>query len=161
MLNSLIACVVGLITPIALVVPLSVNQTLPSGPAAIPSGMLPAFKPALNSLITCVFGLIIPTALVVPGSLNHMLPSGPIAIERTALPGFRPLVNLLITPSGRDPTDRAVPVAEPQVAVRARLNLGRIGPGRVELDDLPERCCPGDAGANGEHGSKQRYRDRR
>ena len=45
--------------PIAFVVPLSVNQTFPSGPAAIPSGMLPADR--LNSLIACVAGLIIPT----------------------------------------------------------------------------------------------------
>ena len=98
LLNSLIACVVGLIIPTACVVPLSVNQTFPSGPAAIPIGMLPAFRPLLNSLIACVVGLIIPTALVVPGSLNHMLPSGPIAIDRTALPGFRPLVNSVIVP---------------------------------------------------------------
>jgi hypothetical protein len=93
-----IACVVGLIIPIAFVVPLSVNQTFPSGPGAIPSGMLPAFKPLLNSLIACVAGLIIPTALVVPGSLNHMFPSVPIAIDRTALPGFRPLVNRVTVP---------------------------------------------------------------
>ena len=98
MLNSLIACVVGLITPIAFVVPLSVNQTLPSGPAVIPSGMQPPFKAALNSLIACVNGLMTPIARVVPGSLNHMFPSGPIAIERTALPGFRPVVNLAIVP---------------------------------------------------------------
>ena len=87
---------VGLIIPIAFVVPLSVNQTFPSGPAAIPSGMLLAGR--LNSLIACVVGLIIPTALVVPGSLNHMLPSGPIAIDRTALPGFRPVVNRVTVP---------------------------------------------------------------
>ena len=95
-MNSLIACVAGLIIPIALGLPLSVNQTFASGPAAIPSGML--VEGRLNSLIACVVGLIIPTALVVPGSLNHMLPSVPIAIDRTALPGFRPLVNLVTVP---------------------------------------------------------------
>ena len=63
--NSLIACVVGLITPIALVVPRSVNQRFPSGPTAIPYGQLPVFRPLLNSLTAWVAGLIIPIAGVV------------------------------------------------------------------------------------------------
>ena len=74
-------CVVGLIIPIALVVPASVNQRLPSGPQPAPAGgLLPAFRPPLNSLIACVVGLITPIALVVPASVNQMFPSGPAAI---------------------------------------------------------------------------------
>ena len=42
---SVIAWLVGLITPIAGVVPSSENQTFPSGPAATPNGWLPAFRP--------------------------------------------------------------------------------------------------------------------
>jgi hypothetical protein len=65
------------IWPIALMVPWSVNQMLPSGPAAIPPGLLPAFRPVLNSVIAWVVGLICPDRRVVPLSVNQRLPSGP------------------------------------------------------------------------------------
>ena len=154
-LNSLITWVVGSITPIALVVPLSVNQTLPSGPAAIPSGMLPAFRPTLNSLITCVAGSIIPTALVVPGSLNHMLPSGPIAIERTALPGFRPALNSVIVPpvvirptaparslNQRLPSEPATTCAGFAAGMRPPLNSVICPSGAAAAAPTPSRIVP-------------------
>ena len=59
----MIACVAGLIIPIAgFVALLSVNQRLPSGPAAIRPGTFPVFRPLLNSVIASVVGLIIPIA---------------------------------------------------------------------------------------------------
>src|SRR5215213_3079919 len=80
----------GVIRPIALVVPWSVNQMLPSGPAVIDLGSLPAFRPVLNSWIAPA-GVIRPIAGVVPPSTNHTLPSGPRAIPAAGLlPGFRP-----------------------------------------------------------------------
>src|SRR5713101_7667169 len=92
---SVIACVVGLIVPIAGVLPLSVNQRLPSGPAAILPGTLPAW--ILNSVITCVVGLIVPIAPVVPGSTNQRLASVPTAIAAPgALPAFRPVLHSAI-----------------------------------------------------------------
>src|SRR5262245_22419561 len=75
--NSVITCVVGSIRPIALGVPASVNQTLPSGPKLTWPGRLPGLRPALNSAITCVVGSITPIALVVPRSANHTFPSDP------------------------------------------------------------------------------------
>ena len=49
--NSLIACVLTLIRPIALGVPPSANQMFPSGPKVGIPGTLPAFRPTLNSWI--------------------------------------------------------------------------------------------------------------
>ena len=90
-MNSLITCVVGLIIPIACVVPSSVNQRLPSGPATSPCcRLLPGFKPALNSLIACVVGLITPIAFVVPLSVNQTFPSGPAAIPSGMLLAGKP-----------------------------------------------------------------------
>ena len=98
MLNSLIACVVGSIRPIACVVPPSMNHRAPSGPTTIEApGRLPGFRPLLNSLIACVVGLIIPIALVVPWSVNHRLPSGPATSPCCRLaPAFRPALNSVI-----------------------------------------------------------------
>jgi hypothetical protein len=132
-----IACVLGLIIPIAFVVPLSVNQTFPSGPGAIPSGMLPAFKPLLNSLIACVAGLIIPTALVVPGSLNHMFP---VRTHRDR-PDGAPRIQAAGEPSDRparcDLPDRPVPVAEPEVPSGPATTWAGFGP--VALNSV---ICP-------------------
>ena len=47
----MICPVEGLIRPIALVLPLSVNHKFPSGPGAIPAGSLPGFRPDENSVI--------------------------------------------------------------------------------------------------------------
>src|SRR5205085_197744 len=64
--------------PIAFVVPVSLNQRLPSGPEAIRNGTLPEFKPVVNSVIVPVV-VMRPTALVVPWSVNQRLPSAPAA----------------------------------------------------------------------------------
>ena len=66
--------------PIAGVPPSSVNQRLPSTPAAIPTGSLPALSPALNPVI-CPVVVISPIAGVLPPSANQRLPSGPAAIS--------------------------------------------------------------------------------
>ena len=76
----------GVIRPMALVVPASVNHRFPSGPAAMPSGMLPGFRPLENSVIAPA-GVMRPMALVVPWSANHRFPSGPAAIWFRRLPG--------------------------------------------------------------------------
>ena len=122
LLNSVIAPV-GVIRPIALIEPGSVNQTLPSGPAATPLGALPPLRPLLNSEIACVVVLIVPIADAVPLSPNHMFPSGP-ADDR---PGHAPRVQaageLRDHVSGRiDGADRlgGSLVREPQVAVGSR-----------------------------------------
>ncbi len=49
-MNSVI-CPLGVIRPIAGVVPKSTNHRLPSGPATIPLGALPLFRPTENSVI--------------------------------------------------------------------------------------------------------------
>ncbi|MEP6812598.1 MAG: hypothetical protein ABI990_06395, partial [Actinomycetota bacterium] len=51
-------------------------------------------------------------------------------------------------------------VAEPQIPIRTRLNLGRIRPRGAELDDLPKRRRPGDAQTHG-HEAEQHYGERR
>jgi hypothetical protein len=63
-----------LIIPIALVVPLSLNHMLPSGPIAIDWSEAPGFRPLLNSVIAPAV-VIRPTAP--ERSLNQRLPSGP------------------------------------------------------------------------------------
>src|SRR5436305_13021070 len=85
-------CVDGLIRPIALVAPASANHKLPSGPVAIPRGLLLASRPdeAPNSSIWPVDGLILPIALFGARlSVNHMLRSAPNAIENGLLPAGR------------------------------------------------------------------------
>jgi hypothetical protein len=59
-----IALVLGLIFPIDLVVPLSPNQMLPSGPTASLPRAAPGLRPTLYSLIACVVGSIRPIVLV-------------------------------------------------------------------------------------------------
>ena len=57
----------------------SVNQSLPSGPAAMPAGRLLGSMPSSNSVIS-PSGVIVPIAP--PSfSVNHMLPSGPSAMS--------------------------------------------------------------------------------
>src|SRR5438132_41738 len=56
----------------------SVNQTLPSGPAVIPSGWLLALG-VTYSVMRCVTGLMVAMRLLV-FSVNQTLPSGPAAM---------------------------------------------------------------------------------
>ena len=73
-LNSLIACVVGLIIPTALVVPGSLNHMLPSAPIAIDRTALPGFRPVVKRVN-------VPPVVIRPTdpfrSLIQRFPSGP------------------------------------------------------------------------------------
>ncbi len=71
----------GVIRPACLRL-LSMNHTLPSGPAAMPHTSLPRWMPAEND-VTTPAGVIRPTP---SRALNHMLPSGPAAIRTGELP---------------------------------------------------------------------------
>ena len=57
----------------------SLNQTLPSGPAAIPNGSSLGVSPAVNSAMTPA-GVMRPIAPDPPFSVNQRPPSGPVAI---------------------------------------------------------------------------------
>jgi hypothetical protein len=104
--DSLIAPA-GVISPIAGTLPASVNHTLPSGPAAIESGMLAAFSPVVNS-VTVPLGVIFPIALTpvaalkMPGSVNHRFRSGPSTMSSgmLALPVCSPAGDSVIVPLG-------------------------------------------------------------
>ena len=61
------------ILPILFAVDRSVNQRLPSGPAAMPSGLLSAG----SAYSVIVPEVVILPILFVPYSVNHRLPSGP------------------------------------------------------------------------------------
>src|SRR5262249_54893279 len=76
--NSAMTWVVGLIIPILLAAS-SVNQRLPSGPAAIPKGLELAVVVA-KSAVAWVGGLIIPV-LLARISVSQRLPSGPATID--------------------------------------------------------------------------------
>ena len=66
----------------------SVNQRLPSGPAVIPTGLLPAVMPVANS-VTAPAGVIRPIRLPTC-SVNQRLPSGPAVIPSGPLPAVMP-----------------------------------------------------------------------
>jgi hypothetical protein len=95
----------GVIRPILLPVA-SVNQRLPSGPAAIPFGLLPPEMPVENS-VTAPLGVIRPILLEL-NSVNQRLPSGPAAISTSWLDAGIPVEKL---PDRR--RRRAVGGAEP------------------------------------------------
>ena len=71
-------------------IPRSVNQRLPSGPAAMPKGFAPAVIPALNS-VTAPAGVIRPIGPA--PSVNQRLPSGPAVMEKGKAPGVMPIAN--------------------------------------------------------------------
>ena len=96
MLNSVIVPL-GVISPIAGVVPSSANQRFPSDPTVSDSGSLPAFSPVLNSVIVPL-GVISPIAGVLPLSRNHRSPFGPDTIEVGKLPAFSPELNSVMPP---------------------------------------------------------------
>src|SRR5690348_11080797 len=88
----------GVIRPIALVVPVSVNHRLPSGPAVSPRGKAPGFKPPENSVIWPL-GVIRPIAGSL-ASVNQIFPSGPAAMNVGCEPAPSPLVNSVTCPTG-------------------------------------------------------------
>ena len=77
MVNSAMACVVGLIIPIWLVPP-RVNHRLPSGPVVIAFGSAPGVGIG-NWSMACVVGLISPIWSPFD-SVNQRFPSGPVVI---------------------------------------------------------------------------------
>src|SRR5882757_8755476 len=74
----------------------SVNHTLPSGPAVIPWSLLWALIPLLNS-VTVPLGVIRPIRWW-SSSVNHRLPSEPAAIPSGSLPEVIPLLNSVTAP---------------------------------------------------------------
>ena len=68
--------------------PPSVNQSWPSGPAAIPSGPETAIGSG-NSVTARVAGLSIPILLASATSVNQTLPSGPPAMPKSDEPAGR------------------------------------------------------------------------
>src|SRR5438132_10054401 len=81
--------VYSVITPYAvtlatLLVPLSVNQMLPSGPAVMPMGLLPAVGIGYSVMAPDL--VILPT-LFPMSSVNQTLPSRPAAMPNGKLPG--------------------------------------------------------------------------
>ena len=123
----------------------SVNQRLPSGPAVIPSGPLPALIPAENS-VTVPVGVMRP--MRPSNSVNQRLPSGPAVIPRGSLFALIPDWNSVTVPVGvirpirrfeavqldsvnqRLPSGPAVIPAGPLFGADARRELGdRAGRG--------------------------------
>src|SRR3954452_14215847 len=97
--NSVISQVLGLTLPIARVVPVSVNQRLPSGPATIPCGWLPALRPAEHSVMLLTSLGALSSILPIAGadslaSANHRLPSEPTAIPCGTLPALPPFPSI-------------------------------------------------------------------
>src|SRR5262245_29503710 len=88
------------IRPIAGSVPLSVNQTLPSGPGPIPYTVAPGFSPELNSMISPAVVIRPIASIGSASSVNQRAPSGPPAMKYGQLPVIRPAENLVICPAG-------------------------------------------------------------
>jgi hypothetical protein len=112
----------------------SANHRLPSGPAAMLSGRLPAVMPALYS-VTTPRGVIRPIRSAC--SVNHRLPSGPAAMRSGPALAVMPALNSVTTPAGvmrptrppknsvnqRLPSDPAVmPLVPATLAVMPALN---------------------------------------
>ena len=73
------------------------NQTLPSGPAAMSYGLLAAFGSG-NSVTAPA---VVTRAMRFPSnSVNHMFPSGPAAIRYGELPALIPAENSVTVPAG-------------------------------------------------------------
>src|SRR5579871_2221098 len=87
----------GAVRPIPLAL-CSANQRLPSGPAVIPSGKLPAEMPLLNSAIV---PLVVMRPMRLPAlSVNHRLPSGPAVMPISKPLAEMPLLNSVMVPAG-------------------------------------------------------------
>ena len=96
----------------------SVNQTLPSGPAVMPSGPAPGVIPAVNSVIA-PSGV---TRAMRPGSAYdaaHTLPSAPRAMPAGFECGVSPAAN---SESPDAPAEAAGTIA----ATRAAIRVGRF-----------------------------------
>ena len=93
----------------------SVNQRLPSGPAAIPAGMLLAVGSANSVMMPAV---VIRPIWLLPASANQRLPSGPAVMPTGMLSGVG-IANSVITPPGV-----IRPILSPNPSVNQRLPSG-------------------------------------
>ena len=120
------------------------NQRLPSGPAAMPIGPLPAVMPLLNS-VTAPAGVMRPMRLPLC-SVNQRLPSGPAAMPVGPLLAEMPLLNSVTVPAGvMRPMRLPVGLGEPEVAVRPRRDAVRLAAGGDAAAELGDRAGRGDA----------------
>src|SRR3954451_11479291 len=109
----------GVMRPI-LSLPFSANQRLPSGPAAMPLGLLPAVKPEKYSVYGNRFvGVIVPSASPPLGSVNQRLPSAPA----TMLWGPEPCLMKTSAPS-EGSVGEIHPMRSPVISVYQRLPSG-------------------------------------
>ena len=76
----------------------SVNQTLPSGPAAMPDGLLPELSPVPKSRMSPVVDTR-PMAPAVPWSANQSAPSAPAVMSRGEEPRLSPELNSVMLPA--------------------------------------------------------------
>jgi len=74
---------------------LQIEPELPSAPSVLPSGLLPAGRPAVNSVIVPA-GVICAIAGGLPRSVNRRLPSAPAVIAFGMLPASRPSADSVI-----------------------------------------------------------------
>src|SRR6202034_4556549 len=75
--------------------PFSLNQIAPSGPEAIPEGVLLGVRMGYSVITPAV---VIRPILLPDSSVNHMAPSGPTTILRGPLLGVGITYSLVITP---------------------------------------------------------------
>ena len=115
----------GVIRPIRPARSYSVNQRLPSGPAAIPAGPLFGVMPAENS-VTTPAGVIRPIRFPLY-SVNQRLPSGPAAIPAGPLPAVMPAENSVIVTACAGP---AAPSSASTIASTSAPSCRRRGDGR-------------------------------
>lgn len=110
--------------------PVSVNQSAPSGPAAIALGSLPDVRPLVNSVITPSVVIRPMTAGLLP--TNQRFPSGP-AVMSHGSPGVRPTSNSVAKPPG---DTRAIAPSPPASATQTLPS----GPAVIPRGPLPSRA---------------------
>src|ERR1035437_3864843 len=104
----------------------SVNHRVPSDPAAMPSGPLPAVKPVEYSVMTPA---VVMRPIRLPlNSVNHRAPSDPAAMALGLLPAVRPVEYSVMTPAV---VMRPIRLAEYSVNHRAPSGPGAIPGGRL------------------------------
>src|SRR5438105_14513893 len=122
------------VTLATLLVPLSVNQMLPSGPVVMPMGLLPA--------VGIVYSVMAPVLVILPtlfpmSSVNQTLPSRPAAMPNGKLPGV----------------GTAYSVTSPTAACATgpvRICAAATGP-REAAADSTRRALPAIVGRNSRH----------
>ena len=116
----------GVMRPISLL-PYSVNQRFPSGPAV----MIRGFSPGVGSWnsVTVPEGVMRPMALPPgPVSVNHMFPSGPAVMEYGIDPAVTPVRNSVIAPSM---VTRAIPALDGALSAFSATHMLPSGPAAI------------------------------